>query len=40
MIYKAWIHIEEIDEDKDHYKDIGEPYEAGSFNTKTAARKS
>jgi len=39
MIYKAWIHIEEIDEDKDHYKDIGEPYEAGSFNTKTTARK-
>jgi predicted RNA-binding Zn-ribbon protein involved in translation (DUF1610 family) len=39
MIYKAWIHIEEIDEGKDHYKDIGEPYEAGSFNTKTAARK-
>jgi predicted RNA-binding Zn-ribbon protein involved in translation (DUF1610 family) len=39
MIYKAWIHIEEIDEDRDRYKDIGEPYEAGSFNTRTAARK-
>jgi hypothetical protein len=39
MIYKIWIHIEEIDEAKDHYKDIDESYEAGSFNTRTAARK-
>ena len=39
MIYKIWIHIEEIDEDKDHYEDIDEPYIAGSFNTKLAARR-
>ena len=23
--YKVWVHIEEIDEEKDHYKDVGEP---------------
>jgi predicted RNA-binding Zn-ribbon protein involved in translation (DUF1610 family) len=39
MIYKIWIHIEEIDEDKDHYEDIDEPYVAGSFNTKLAAKR-
>jgi len=39
MIYKIWIHIEEIDEDKDHYEDIDEPYQAGSFNSKLAAKR-
>ena len=33
MIYKVWIQIEEIDESKDHYLNIGEPYEAGKFDT-------
>ena len=23
--YKVWVHIEEIDEEVDHYVDIGEP---------------
>lgn len=39
MIYKVWIQIEEIDESKDHYANIGEPYEAGKFDTEKAARK-
>lgn len=38
-IYKVWIQIEEIDERKDHYVNIGEPYEAGKFDTEVAARK-
>lgn len=38
-IYKVWIQIEEIDETKDHYLNIGEPYEAGKFDTEIAARK-
>ena len=38
-IYKVWIHIEEIDEKKEHYLNIGEPYEAGRFGTEIAARK-
>jgi len=38
-IYKVWIQIEEIDETKDHYLNIGEPYEAGKFRTENAARK-
>lgn len=25
MIYKVWLTIEEIDEDKDHYVDVSEP---------------
>ena len=29
--YKVWIQIEEIDEQKDVYRDVGEPHEAGSF---------
>jgi len=38
-IYKVWIQIEEIDETKDHYLNISEPYEAGKFDTEIAARK-
>jgi hypothetical protein len=38
-IYKVWIQIEEIDESKDHYLNISEPYEAGKFDTEIAARK-
>ncbi len=37
--YKVWIHLEEIDESKDHYLNLGLPYEAGRFNTEAAARK-
>ena len=39
MIYKVWIQIEEIDEDKNHYLNIGEPYEAGKFDTEADAMK-
>ena len=38
-IYKVWIQIEEIDESKDHYLNIGELYEAGKFNTEMEARR-
>ena len=39
MIYKVWIQIEEIDERRDHYLNIGQRYEAGRFNSrKQAAR--
>jgi len=38
-VYKVWIQIEEIDESKDHYLNIGEPYEAGKFSTEATARK-
>jgi hypothetical protein len=37
--YKVRIHVEEIDEDKKHYRDLGAPYEAGRFNTEKAARR-
>jgi len=37
MIYKVWIQIEEIDEGKDHYLNISEPYEAGKFDTEAEA---
>lgn len=37
MIYKVWIHIEQIDESTDHYVDIGLPYEAGVFDTEADA---
>ena len=37
--YKVRIHIEEIDENKKHYGDLGAPYEAGRFNTEKVARK-
>jgi predicted RNA-binding Zn-ribbon protein involved in translation (DUF1610 family) len=39
MIYKVWIQIEEIDEDKNHYLNISEPYEAGKFDTEADAVK-
>ncbi len=39
MIYKVWIQIEEIDENRDHYLNIGLPYEAGKFETKGKAAK-
>ncbi len=39
MIYKVWIQIEEIDEGKDHYLNISEPYEAGKFDTEAVAVK-
>ena len=39
MIYKVWIQIEKIDEKKDHYLNIGEPYEAGKFDTEAEAVK-
>jgi hypothetical protein len=36
--YKVWIHLEAIDEEKDHYQDIAEPQEAGRFDAEQAAR--
>ena len=39
MIYKVWIQIEEIDEGRDHYLNIGLPYEVGKFETKGKAAK-
>lgn len=39
MIYKVWIHIEEIDESKDHYLNLGPPYEVDKFETKGKAVK-
>jgi predicted RNA-binding Zn-ribbon protein involved in translation (DUF1610 family) len=39
MIYKVWIQIEEIDEDKNHYLNISEPYEAAKFDTEADAVK-
>jgi len=38
MIYKVWIHIEQIDEGRDHYLNLDPPYEAGKFDTEDAAR--
>lgn len=38
-IYKVWIHVEEIDESRDHYMNLGLPYEAGRFDNEMAARK-
>ena len=38
-IYKVWIQIEKIDENKDHYLNISEPYEAGRFDTEKEARR-
>ncbi len=37
MIYKVWVQIEEIDESKDHYLNVGEPIEAGKFDTEAEA---
>jgi hypothetical protein len=36
--YKVWIHVEEIDEEKDIYEDVGECYSAGWFESEQAAR--
>jgi hypothetical protein len=35
--YKVWIQIEEIDEHKDIYRNVGEPHEAGVFAKKKDA---
>jgi len=37
--YKVWIQIEEIDDSKDHYLNIGEPYEVDKFNTEIEAKR-
>ena len=37
-VYKVWIQIEEIDESIGHYLNIGEPYEAGKFDTEVKAK--
>lgn len=39
MIYKVQIEIQEIDEDKKHSQKVSKSYEAGQFNTETAARR-
>ena len=36
--YKVWIHVEEIDEDRDRYQDLDLPIEAGCFETEAQAR--
>jgi len=38
MIYKVWVHIEQIDEGRDHYLNLDPPYEAGKFDTEDAAK--
>jgi len=38
MIYKVWIHIEEDDEEKDHYQDIEEPQWLAEFDSLAEAR--
>ena len=38
-IYKVWIQIEEIDEGRDHYLELGTPYEAGRFDSQARAVK-
>jgi hypothetical protein len=35
--YKVWIHIEQVDESRDHHQNIGPSYEAGTFNTEHEA---
>jgi len=35
--YKVWIHIEEVNEHKDHYQECTEPQEAGRFNSQQDA---
>jgi hypothetical protein len=35
--YKVWIHVEQIDESKDIYQDVGEPYSAGVFKSQSDA---
>jgi len=36
--YKVWIHVEEIDADRDRYQDLDLPIEAGCFETEVEAR--
>jgi len=36
--YKVWIHVEEIDEDRDHYVDVEPCYSSGCFETEAKAR--
>lgn len=31
MIYKIWVHVEKIDEEANHYEDIGLPESLGEF---------
>ena len=35
--YKVWIHVEEIDDARDSYKDIGEPICYGDYTSRKAA---
>jgi len=37
-IYKVWVHIEEIDEERDHYEDLDMPDSLGVFDTPDEAR--
>ena len=30
-IYKVWIQINQVDESQNHHRNVGEPYEAGTF---------
>ena len=32
-VYKVWVHIEEIDEEEDHYEDVCEPQCLGTYET-------
>lgn len=36
--YKVWVHVEEIDEDRDHYVDLEPCYSSGCFETEAEAR--
>ncbi|RKY10614.1 MAG: hypothetical protein DRP56_00445 [Planctomycetota bacterium] len=36
--YKVWIHVEEIDTDRDRYQDLDLPIEAGCFESESKAR--
>jgi hypothetical protein len=36
--YKVWIELEEIDESRDSYRNVGEPHEAGVFTKKSYAQ--
>lgn len=38
-IYKVRIQVEEVDENRNHYLKLGEPYEAGKFDTEMKARR-
>jgi len=36
--YKVWVHVEEIDEERDHYVDLEPCYSPGCFDSEQAAR--